>query len=102
MELKGFTKIFWDLATWGYDLFYPLAKILFTPFGELGGMNLSYINPFSGNTVNLTYIENVFDGIIDIIPGIADLSILGVVTWLFTSGIIILIIARVIQLFFSE
>lgn len=102
MERTGFTKLFWDLATWGYDLLYPLAKILFTPFGELGGMDLSYTNPFSGDTVNLTYIQNVFDGIIDIIPGIAELSILGVVTWLFTSGIIILIISRVIQLFLGE
>lgn len=102
MEIKGFTKLFWDLATWGYDLLYPLATILFTPFGELAGMELSYVNPFSGNTVNLTYIENVFDGIIEIMPIVANLSILGIVTWLFTSGIITLVVARIINLLFGN
>lgn len=81
-----------------FEFLYTAGLYLITPFTEMD--SLSFVNPFTGNVVDITFygVSEFMTFIQTYIPALNGITLLDVFAFVFTAGLLSLLIIRLIDL----
>ena len=81
-----------------FEFLYTAGLYLVTPFTEMN--NLTFTNPFTGNVIDITFygVAEFMTFIQTYIPALDGVTLLDVFAFVFTAGLLSLLVIRLIDL----